>query len=281
MSNLIILMDATLDQLQSVEGKDNEMAIQILEKLHNDLVSFRQEIKQDLSIITLQEEDKTMAEVDKTEETTGTSGIRLTAMETSQLIKSTTQFQNHIPLLQDEHREVPEKLDTLIKHKNQQVEEQFGTQPKCLSTPASSTLYQDFSVVSPISKSTSYFMNKDIMGNPCASAENTLKIDTAPTVVKQKHEKPNPEVSVDQGPLAPPMDTPYTGQAQSDTTFTIQTQFNMSTIGQGPSAPPVSLHDADHYITRTHETKLNYLVYPGYPGLRTMVPSSEYYPILV
>ncbi|CAG2209698.1 unnamed protein product [Mytilus edulis] len=232
MSKLIILMDATLDQLQSVEGIDNEMAIQILEvrdashfidfnavsgitgvpkstlkkyfiepgmlffyqKIHNDLVSFRQEIKQDLSIITsglqsiitsgLQEEDKTMAEVDKTEETTGTSGIRLTEMETSQLIKSTTQFQNHIPLLQDEHREVPEKLDTLIKHKNQQVEEQFGTQPKCLSTSASSTPYQDFSVVSPISKSTSYFMNKDIMGNPCASAETTLKIDTAPRVVQ-------------------------------------------------------------------------------------------------
>ncbi|CAC5401439.1 unnamed protein product [Mytilus coruscus] len=151
MDKPVIFMEATLDQLQSIEGIDNEMATQILE-----------------------------------------------ARDSSHFI------------------------DFNVVFGITGAEEQYGSQPKLLSTPASSTSYQDFSKKSPISKPTGlsksnelYLMNKDIQGNLCASAETTLKFDTAPRVAKQKHEKPNTEVSVGRGPFAPPMDTPYIGQAQS------------------------------------------------------------------
>ncbi|VDI26542.1 Hypothetical predicted protein [Mytilus galloprovincialis] len=205
MSKLILLMDATLDQLQSVEGIDNEMAIQILEvrdashfidfnavsgitgvpkstlkkyfiepgmlflyqKLHNEIAESRQELKQDISNVTsgLHEVDKKASQIDNMTEKFDDLCARMTKMEQTQLMGSTIQFKNPLPLLQDDHHEQAEQsekkfgafgatIDTLIAQKNQQAEEKFGTKPKTFSTPASSATYPDFSKVSPISKPT-------------------------------------------------------------------------------------------------------------------------------
>lgn len=107
-------------------------------------------------------------------------------MEQIQLIRSTTQFKNQLTLLEDEHHEVLEKQNDLIKLTNQQIEEPFGSQPKFLALQLVQHHIRTFSMVSPIRKPTSYFMNKNIEGNLCASAETTLKFDTAAGVVNTK-----------------------------------------------------------------------------------------------
>ncbi|CAC5360715.1 unnamed protein product [Mytilus coruscus] len=200
-----------LDQLQSIEGIDNEMATQILE-----------------------------------------------ARDSSHFIDFNVVFvqKNQLPLLEDEHpeQEVHENQDTLMKHNNRQVEEQYGSQPKLLSTPASSTSYQDFSKVSPISKPTglsksneSYFMNKDIQGNLCASAETTFKFDTAPGVAKKNIRNRILKFLLVRGPGSA-MDTLTSGKLSRILKYSRmqhlpkQDQLDrMSTIGQGPLAQPVSL----------------------------------------
>lgn len=107
-------------------------------------MSLRQVFKQDMSVVTsgLQEEDNKLSEIDTKKDATANSCIRLTKMKQTQLIRSTTQFKNQLPLLhQDKHPdriEVPEKQDTLRKYNNQQVEEQYGSQPKLFSTPLTS-----------------------------------------------------------------------------------------------------------------------------------------------
>ncbi|VDI10634.1 Hypothetical predicted protein [Mytilus galloprovincialis] len=233
MSKLILLMDATLDQLQSVEGIDNEMAIQILEvrdashfidfnavsgitgvpkstlkkyfiepgmlflyqKLHNEIAESRQELQQDIANVTsgLHEVDKKASKIDNMTEKFDDLCARMTKMEQTQLMGSTIQFKNPLPLLQDDHHEQAEQsekkfgafgatIDTLIAHKNQQVEEKFGTKPKTFSTPASSATYPDFSKVSPISKPTglsslgeSFTTNTSLQDDMYASAVSTLK----------------------------------------------------------------------------------------------------------
>ncbi|CAG2223520.1 unnamed protein product [Mytilus edulis] len=131
MSKLILLMDATLDQLQSVEGIDNEMAIQILEvrdashfidfnavsgitgvpkstlkkyfiepgmlflyqKLHNEIAESRQELKQDIANVTsgLHEVDKKASKIDNMTEKFDDLCARMTKMEQTQLMGSTIQ----------------------------------------------------------------------------------------------------------------------------------------------------------------------------------------------
>ncbi|CAC5392531.1 unnamed protein product [Mytilus coruscus] len=178
MDKPVILMEATLDQLQSIEGIDNEMATQILEardsshfidlnvvfgitgvpkstlkkhfvepgmsffyqKLRSEIAEVRQELKQDISNVTsgLQEVDKKASQIDSMQETVEDLCVRMTKMEQTQLMGSTIQFKNPLPLLQDEHHEQVEKLeekfgafgstvDTLIAQKYQQAEEKFGT----------------------------------------------------------------------------------------------------------------------------------------------------------
>ncbi|CAG2243160.1 unnamed protein product [Mytilus edulis] len=184
-------MDATLDQLQSVEGIDNEMAIQILE-----IAESRQELKQDIANVTsgLHEVDKKASKIDNMTEKFDDLCARMTKMEQTQLMGSTIQFKNPLPLLQDDHHEQAEQsekkfgafgatIDTLIAQKNQQAEEKFGTKPKTFSTPASSATYPDFSKVSPISKPTglsslgeSFTTNTSLQDDMYASAASTLKV---------------------------------------------------------------------------------------------------------
>ncbi|CAC5370999.1 unnamed protein product [Mytilus coruscus] len=156
MDKPVILMEAILDQLQSIEGIDNEMATQILEardsshfidfnvvfgitgvpkltlkkhfvepgmsffyqKLRSEIAELRQELKQDISNVTsvLQEVDKKASQIDSMKETVKDLCVRMTKMEQTQYIGSTIQFKNPLPLLQDEHHEQVEKL-----------EEKFGT----------------------------------------------------------------------------------------------------------------------------------------------------------
>ncbi|CAG2249836.1 unnamed protein product [Mytilus edulis] len=195
MSKLILLMDATLDQLQSVEGIDNEMAIQILEvrdasyfidfnavsgitgvpkstlekyfiepgmlflyqKLHNEIAESRQELKQDIANVTsgLHEVDKKASQDNMTEKFDDLCA-RMTKMEQTQLMGSTIQFKNPLPLLQDDHHEQAEQsekkfgafgatIDTLIAQKNQQAEENLELNPKHLRYLLVQNIYQIFS----------------------------------------------------------------------------------------------------------------------------------------
>ncbi|CAC5401508.1 unnamed protein product [Mytilus coruscus] len=177
MDKPVILMEATLDQLQSIEGIDNEIATQILEardsshfidlnvvfgitgvpkstlkkhfvepgmsffyqKLRSEIAEVRQELKQDISNVTsgLQEVDKKASQIDSMKETVEDLCVRMTKMEQTQLMGSTIQFKNPLPLLQDEHHEQVEKLeekfgafgstvDTLIAQKTSRLRKNLG-----------------------------------------------------------------------------------------------------------------------------------------------------------
>ncbi|CAG2227777.1 unnamed protein product [Mytilus edulis] len=336
MSKLILLMDATLDQLQSVEGIDNEMAIQILEvrdashfidfnavsgitgvpkstlkkyfiepgmlflyqKLHNEIAESRQELKQDIANVTsgLHEVDKKASKIDNMTEKFDDLCARMTKMEQTQLMGSTIQFKNPLPLLQDDHHEQAEQsekkfgafgatIDTLIAQKNQQAEEKFGTKPKTFSTPASSATYPDFSKVSPISKPTglsslgeSFTTNTSLQDDMYASAASTLKVSTATEAAYLNHVKPNTEIHVEQGPSAPLFVTSNmvpvqsTLEVKSDPSFIQHGQLdNQSKDGQGPLASTSN--------TSTNEIHNN--VSQGYTGQGTLAPSSFYNPIIV
>ncbi|CAC5399532.1 unnamed protein product [Mytilus coruscus] len=337
MDKPVILMEATLDQLQSIEGIDNEMATQILEardsshfidlnvvfgitgvpkstlkkhfvepgmsffyqKLRSEIAEVRQELKQDISNVTsgLQEVDKKASQIDSMKETVEDLCVRMTKMEQTQLMGSTIQFKNPLPLLQDEHHEQVEKLeekfgafgstvDTLIAQKNQQAEEKFGTKSKIFSTPASSTTFPDFPKMSPITKPSgpsnlgeSYTTNTNLQDDMYASAASTLKLSTASEVAKQNHEKTNTEVPVGKGPSAPPFvisniePAQSTTEVQSEPSLTKQEQLeSQSKDGQGPFVPPITSNNEAHYNTSTQETKQNVL--QGHAGQGTLAPSS-------
>ncbi|CAC5370119.1 unnamed protein product [Mytilus coruscus] len=298
MDKPVILMEATLDQLQSIEGIDSEMATQILEardsshfidlnvvfgitgvpkstlkkhfvepgmsffyqKLRSEIAEVRQELKQDISNVT--------------------SGLQ-----------------------EDEHHEQVEKLekfgafgstvDTLIAQKNQQAEEKFGTKSKIFSTPASSTTFPDFPKMSPITKPSgpsnlgeSYTTNTNLQDDMYPSAASTLKLSTASEVAKQNHEKTNTEVPVGKGPSAPPFvisniePAQSTTEVQSEPSLTKQEQLeSQSKDGQGPLVPPITSNNEAHYNTSTHETNQNVL--QDHAGQGTLAPSSAYNPIIV
>ncbi|CAC5389355.1 unnamed protein product [Mytilus coruscus] len=343
MDKPVILMEATLDQLQSIEGIDNEMATQILEardsshfidlnvvfgitgvpkstlkkhfvepgmsffyqKLRSEIAEVRQELKQDISNVTsgLQEVDKKASQIDSMKETVEDLCVRMTKMEQTQLMGSTIQFKNPLPLLQDEHHEQVEKLeekfgafgstvDTLIAQKNQQAEEKFGTKSKIFSTPASSTTFPDFPKMSPITKPSgpsnlgeSYTTNTNLQDDMYASAASTLKLSTASEVAKQNHVKTNTEVPVGKGPSAPPFvisniePAQSTTEVQSEPSLTKQEQLeSQSKDGQGPFVPPITSNNEAHYNTSTQETKQNVL--QGHAGQGTLAPSSAYNPIV-
>ncbi|CAC5369756.1 unnamed protein product [Mytilus coruscus] len=167
------------------------------QKLRSEIAEVKQELKQDISNVTsgLQEVDKNPSQIDSMKETVEDLCVRMTKMEQTQLMGSTIQFKNPLPLLQDEHQQV-EKLeekfgafgstvDTLIAQKNQQAEEKFGTKPKIFSTPASSTTFPDFPKMSPITKPSgpsnlgeSYTANTNLQDDMYASVASTLKLST-------------------------------------------------------------------------------------------------------
>ncbi|CAC5372092.1 unnamed protein product [Mytilus coruscus] len=208
MDKPVILMEATLDQLQSIEGIDNEMATQILEA--RDSSHFI-----DLNVVF------------------GITGVPKSTLKKHFVEPGMSFFfaKNYA----DEHHEQVEKLeekfgafgstvDTLIAQKNQQAEEKFGTKSKIFSTPASSTTFPDFPKMSPITKPSgpsnlgeSYTTNTNLQDDMYASAASTLKLSTASEVAKQNHEKTNTEVPVGKGPSAPPFVISNIEPAQSTT----------------------------------------------------------------
>ncbi|CAG2197907.1 unnamed protein product [Mytilus edulis] len=267
----------------------------LYQKLHNEIVESRQELKQDIANVTsgLHEVDKKASQIDNMKERCDVLCDRMTKMEQSQLMGSTIQFKNPLPLLQDEQAEQSEKkfgafgatIDTLIAQKNQQAEEKFGTKPKTFSTPASSATYPDFSKVSPISKPTglsslgeSFTTNTSLQDDMYASAASTLKVSTATEAAYLNHVKPNTEIHVEQGPSAPPFVTSNmvpvqsTLEVKSEPSFIQHGQLdNQSKDGQGPLASTSN--------TSTNEIHKN--VSQGYTGQGTLAPSSFYNPIIV
>ncbi|VDI42462.1 Hypothetical predicted protein [Mytilus galloprovincialis] len=221
---------------------------------------------------------------------------RMTKMEQTQLMGSTIQFKNPLPLLQDDHHEQAEQsekkfsafgatTDTLKAQKKQQAEEKFGTKPKIFRTLASSAKYPEFSKVSPISKPTglscfgeSYTTNTSLQDYMYASAASTLKVSTAPEAAYQNHVKPNTEIHVEKGHSDPPFVTSNmvpvqsTLEVKSEPSFIQHGKFDsQSKDGQAPLASTSN--------TSTHEIHKN--ISQGYTGQGTLAPSSFYNPIIV
>ena len=273
MEKPVVLMEATLEQLQAIKCISNEMASKIIEvrdasefidlnvvfgitgvpkselkkylvepgisalyqKLHSEIAEVRNELQQEISTVKagLQEVDAKASEIENLKETVENLCIRVTKVEQTQLMGSTIQFKNPLPLLQEDPSELADQqkelasatggtIDTLIKIKNQQAEEKFGMKPKLFSTPAVSktklfstpavsTANPDFSKVSPISKSTktpfldeSYTANSDVQEDMYASAASTLKLNDLPGSFEQEQVKSVTISSVGQGPRSRP-----------------------------------------------------------------------------
>ncbi|CAG2184387.1 Fibrinogen C domain-containing protein 1,Fibrinogen C domain-containing protein 1-B,Ficolin-2,Fibrinogen C domain-containing protein 1-A [Mytilus edulis] len=103
----------------------------LYQKLHNEIAESRQELKQDISNVTsgLHEVDKKASQIDNMTEKFDDLCARMTKMEQTQLMGSTIQFKNPLPLLQDNHHEQAEKsekkfgavgskIDTFVAQKN-------------------------------------------------------------------------------------------------------------------------------------------------------------------
>ncbi|VDI38038.1 Hypothetical predicted protein [Mytilus galloprovincialis] len=246
---------------------DNPDDVHVLLTASTETAQYIAEDKQELSYVTsgLHEVDKKASQIDNMTEKFDDLCARMTKMEQTQLMGSTIQFKNPLPLLQDDHHEQAE-----------QSGKKFG---------ASSATYPDFSKVSPISKPTglsslgeSFTTNTSLQDDMYASAASTLKVSTATEAAYLNHVKPNTEIHVEQGPSAPPFVTSNmvpvqsTLEVKSEPSFIQHGQLdNQSKDGQGPLVSTSN--------TSTHEIHNN--VSQGYTGQGTLAPSSFYNPIIV